>query len=488
MSRQHDHHISHGPVVGLGRVMMPLFLNALTAPTERVKLLLQSQDEIILNLREESSALYHHHHHHHQQNSCQSSSIPPSPDCQLLLRTQKQEQEQPQESPKNERLDTIDHAEDNDDNDEEPRSILVPYAQLPFTDAQDCFQRLVEKEGPLSLWRGYSLEFIGSMALTRVEHVLQRCRFLDFRVHGSPGDLGGAKWLLSSALHGTAVSGIALLAVYPLAVLKAKMATDLVRRVKHVRKTIVAQVNTAPTSSIASPSEQDGIPLDKSKDTSVNDGEAQFDEEDQHESGVLVSREDSSSQEPDTISATTSLVSEQEGAIEFTSTPLSNSSVLVEYEYELAYKFTHIRDALNDILDAEGYRGLYKGFSPILLGTLISRLGYMTLSRVLTPLLTRPGNGALSRGGFVGGLCGFLLVFMSSSLIQFVVYPLGTIGHRRMIAHKGRYKDSCDAATKIVSRSADEDAGVEEGWRSLFKGFEAALIRSAVLAVLSRAF
>ena len=495
----HHHHHSHSPgSLGLGRIVVPLLLNALTAPSERVKLLLQSQDEIILNLREESLALYHHqqqHHqqpHQHQQHSADSTSshAQPSSETRRLKR----------EGVSEEGLETIDgdkdsdtkdekEEEEDDEEDEEPRSILVPYAQLPFTDMQDCFQRLVEKEGLLSLWRGYSLELLGSLALTKIEYALQRSRFMDFRA--SHGGLGhGSTWVLfSTALHGTAVSGLALLAVYPFAVLQAKMATDLVRRVKRVKKTTVSTTqSTTLAASTLTPLASSTATLHQETD----------EDEDHHGSGVLVERESTSSpfQEIEAVPYATSIASseqqeeqqEEEQSL-ITAPPASaaassTSSALVEYEYELAYKFHKLRDALDDILDSEGYKGLYKGFTPMLLGTLISRLGYMTLSRILTPLMTRPGS-ALSRGGFVGGLCGFILVFMSSSLIQFVVYPLGTIGHRRMIAHKGRYSDSCDAAAKIVMKKEDQS---EEGWRSLYKGFEVALVRSAVLAVLSRVF
>ncbi|GJJ72565.1 hypothetical protein EMPS_04923 [Entomortierella parvispora] len=497
-THHHYHHHSHNPgSLGLGRIVVPLLLNALTAPTERVKLLLQSQDEIILNLREESLALYHHQQQHHQQHSADSTSSHAQPPSKTRPLKQKDVSEKGLEAIDGDKDSDIkdkkdEEEEEEEEEDEEPRSILVPYAQLPFTDMQDCFQRLVEKEGPLSLWRGYSLEFLGSLALTKIEYVLQRSRFLDFRAsHGGLGH-GSSLVLFSTALHGTAVSGLALLAVYPFAVLQAKMATDLVRRVKRVKKTSVSstiQSTTLATSTSAGTLASSTATLQQETN----------EDEDQHGSGVLIDRESTSSpfQEIEAVPYATSIAStephedhqeeQQQALATIPAAPVTASStspVLVEYEYELAYKFHKMRDALNDILASEGYRGLYKGFTPMLLGTLISRLGYMTLSRILTPLLTRPGS-ALSRGGFVGGLCGFMLVFMSSSLIQFVVYPLGTIGHRRMIAHKGRYLNSYDAAVKIAMKKEGQS---EEGWRSLYKGFEVALVRSAILAVLSRVF
>ncbi|KAG0287065.1 hypothetical protein BGZ97_007203, partial [Linnemannia gamsii] len=100
-------------IVGLS-LFGPLVLTVATAPANRVRLLLQTQDEIVLNLREESLAHYHHH-----TSSSSSSNIKPY---------------------------NVHTAQDEEEDDEEPRSIIAPYAQLPYTDMQDCYTRLLEKE------------------------------------------------------------------------------------------------------------------------------------------------------------------------------------------------------------------------------------------------------------------------------------------------------------------------------------------------------
>ncbi|KAK3813789.1 MAG: hypothetical protein JOS17DRAFT_840627 [Linnemannia elongata] len=120
-------------IVGLS-LFGPLVLTVATAPANRVRLLLQTQDEIVLNLREESLA------HHHRHTSSSSSNIKP-----YNLTND----------------DTSKNAtEEQEDDDEEPRSIIAPYAQLPYKDMQDCYHRLLEKEGRAALWRGYSVEVI----------------------------------------------------------------------------------------------------------------------------------------------------------------------------------------------------------------------------------------------------------------------------------------------------------------------------------------
>src|SRR5690554_4541092 len=157
----------------------PLVLNVLTAPTERIKLFLQTQDEIILNLRQESLTQQqhqHHNQHHHQDQQHQQStagacpfsteSTPlPSQPCESDNSESKSHDDQTTRNESNEVEQVVDNKNDKDklenddeEEDEEPRSIIVPYAQLPYKDMQDCFQRLIEKEGWQSLWRGYPLE------------------------------------------------------------------------------------------------------------------------------------------------------------------------------------------------------------------------------------------------------------------------------------------------------------------------------------------
>ncbi|KAF9181840.1 hypothetical protein BGZ51_005142 [Haplosporangium sp. Z 767] len=483
----------------------PLVLNVLTAPTERVKLFLQAQDEVIFNLRQESLTQQqqqpHNQHHHRCQDhyrdlqhlqqstagacplSTESSPLPSQPsggdnreskshDDQTVSNEVKQDMEN--ENGKN-RLENDDEEED-----EEPRSIIVPYAQLPYKDMQDCFQRLVEKEGWLSLWRGYPLECVRFLLQSRVESRLYQLQFLDPRkwfsvtmTMESEGVCAKAGWILGAALEGTMVSAVALLALYPLAVLQTKMATDIVRKTRRIKRTTTRSSSTSlPSQSSRSlPSEDKNLVVADAELLLAHDVEET--EPSPQDSVVWVENaENQISQDPVIEDSTMSTTQEDQ--------PVKNTTAVQEYEYDLSYKYCNVHNAyLSTVHSSEGYLGLYKGFSTVLASTFIVRMSSLTIYHLLSPILSRSsGVGASTRGG-LAGLGAFLLVLGTTSVVNLMVYPLSTICHRRMIAAPGRYSSSWDAGKQIVEK---------QGWKALYKGIEVATIKSVVVAVMSQIF
>jgi len=130
-------------------------------------------------------------------------------------------------------------------------------------------------------------------------------------------------------------------------------------------------------------------------------------------------------------------------------------------EYELSYKYQDVRDALRTSIEScGGFIGLYKGFSTVLATTFVSHFGLLVLHRTVP---SRTGLGAI------------LFTFGATSIMNLVLYPVGTVCHRRMIAAPGRYSSSWDVAKHIVEK---------HGWMSLFKGCEVAMVRNAVAVAL----
>lgn len=417
--------------LGLG-LRVPLILNVLTAPAERIQLLLQSQDEVILNLREESLTL----DRQSRRRSASSSELPPQPPS-----TDSEQNDRPLENKSNNshsgntderNSKSSEGGEDEGEDDDEPRSIIVPYAYLPYTDAKDCLQRLVEKEGRRSLWRGYALESARFVLQARIEAIMQRRQifssWFDLRrwVNVTTESwAGSATWILGAAIEGTMRSAVALVIVYPLATLHAKMTTDVIRRTNPVKKLTIA---------------------------ATQDSQKTHDEQ-QDDSIWLVEHEDGQEE------------NEHSGEVKppMTRTESSSSS-----SSRLSYKYQDAKVVLRTSLDScEGYLGLYKGFSTVLISTFVSRLGFLALHRIVSPWrlvqTSRPSVGT------------FLFVFGATSVINLALYPLGTVCHRRMIAAPGRYSSSWDAAKRIVDK---------QGWKALFKGCETVMVRSAVVAVL----
>ncbi|KAG0364834.1 hypothetical protein BGZ54_007109 [Gamsiella multidivaricata] len=455
--------------LGLGG---PLLLSTLTAPAERVKLLLQTQDEIILNLREESLAA---HHRHYRPNQSMSPRPPLKGDS-----TKGYDSTADKDSHATSNHSAGGEAEDGDEDEDEPRSIIVPYAQLPYVDTKDCFTRLVEKEGRRSLWRGYSLECARFALQAGIDAGLQRRQFgawLDLRrwfVLSTETFGGTAAWILGASVQGTVVSTVALLVAYPLATLQTKMATDVVRRTRKVKQTVAAAESLVQSNEPAmkdmteAPATHTSKVMEPPLSSSSTDTESvEWIEhmEDQGEGGDLqvATKEEAATTtvEATAVTATATLAQEY------------------EYEYVLSYKHNDVRDALRITLESsEGVLGLYKGFSSVIISTFVSRVGSLALFRMISPILVRFGGGGSSRIGGAG-VGAFLLIFGATSAINLLVYPLSTVCHCRMTAAPGRYSSSWDAGRQIVEK---------QGWRALYRGYEVTMLRSAAMAILSRIF
>ncbi|KAF8938410.1 hypothetical protein BGZ58_000934 [Dissophora ornata] len=344
------------------------------------------------------------------------------------------------------------HLETNEDAEEdEPRSIIVPYAQLPYTGTKDCCQRVVEKEGLWSLWRGNSIECTFFVLQTWVDSRLQHRRsfssLFDLRrwFPITTETFGGSAWILSAAVEGTIVSGLTLLVVYPLATLRARMATDVVRRTRRVRK-------VAPTSStgVAEDMSESSL-VDGTADTPSLPGSDAESAEWVNHSDDYAKEEKEQKQERSTVA----VPSEQ------------------KYEDDLSYRYPDVCDAFTEAVgSSEGYLGLYKGFTAALVGSFISRLGFLAIYRMVSPMVLRSGQRT-------NGLGAFLLIFGATSVINLMAYPLSTVCHRRMIAGPGRYSSSWDAGKQIVEK---------QGWKALYNGYEVAMVRSTIIAILSRIF
>ncbi|KAG0330290.1 hypothetical protein BGZ99_006012 [Dissophora globulifera] len=419
--------------LGLG-LCIPLSLKVLTAPAERIALLLQTQDEIILNLRDESLTAHLHGHQHIPE----SSGI-----CSIT--------------------DKVEYKV-SDDDDDEPRSIISPYAQLPYTDAKDCYRRLVEKEGRRSLWRGYSLEcaffVLQAWVATGLRSRPYLMPLLDIRRWYSitTDTFGGnIAWILSAAVEGALESGLSMLVLYPLATLKTVMSTDVIRRTKRIK-----------VKSISASTQHHGEERDVTNPSDVVDSVNR---------AYQIATVSTSS--VDTESAEWIDHSEehdQENEPLQSLLPESSETKVVpvqEYEYELSYKFKTFYDALKQTLQSpQDILGLYKGFSTVLVSSFVSRLGFLTIYRAISPMLLRSG----SRSSGVGS---FLLVLGATSVVNVMIYPLSTICHRRIVAAPGRYSSSWDVGKQLVEK---------HGWRALYNGAEVVLARSVVMAVLSRVF
>ncbi|KAG0089634.1 hypothetical protein BGZ93_000022 [Podila epicladia] len=381
--------------IGLG-LSRPLILNVATAPAERIRLFMQTQDEVILNLRQES--------------------------------------------------------------DLKQRSIIA-HAQLPYKDVQDCYQRLVEKEGPKSLWRGYGTEVSryvlqeGIERWMRKSHLFQGLRDMFLLNREKYGTLG---WCIGLTVSGTVTQSIALVALYPLTLLHTRLATDVVRKSKKPTSKIKNKqhVKAETTEAVEEQDSEEGYKV--SKDSS---------------SIEFVHLEGSESTLPQDVTE-----SQEQESIKM---ELSHTPVLLNGEddeevddtdsvYEFDYKYHGIKDAYKQIVASEGYMGLYRGVSCVIAGTFVSRIGYLTIFNFLTPILLKSGTSGWA------GMGSFAVMLGSTSLIGLATYPLSTIAHRRMISGD-RYTSSCDAAQQIVEK---------QGVRALFQGVEIFLARGVILAVI----
>ncbi|KAI1317605.1 hypothetical protein EDD11_008175 [Mortierella claussenii] len=452
--------------LGLG-IAGPLVLNVLTAPAERIKLLLQTQDEIILNLREESLAAHVHHHHQHHtpiQNSQEGSGPVTDNGKQTPVLVQAQDDARDRK-----RGGTQD--DDDDDDDDEPRSIIVPYAQLPYTDVQDCMHRLVEKEGIKPLWRGYGIESVRFLIQSGIESALRRKQALSvfglqkwLLSHSTETVGGSAAWILGAAIDGTMISAVALVAVYPLAVMQTRMATDV------VRKTRTNGFKKTMSSAMA--------PKNESLEEDNKEAEAEAVGPLQSSFSVVGSDAEAVEWIYHTEEQENTTHTPAPTASDLTSTTTLTPAIKHEQKYFVSYKYKDVCDVLQTTIESsKDIWSLYNGFSTVLASSFVSRIGFLTIYRMIAPLLVRTSSSGSTRGG--NGVCAFLLILGATSVVNLMVYPLSTICHRRMISAPGRYTSSWDAGKQIVEK---------QGWKALYKGCEVAMARSAVIAILSRIF
>jgi len=497
--------------LGLG-LTGPLVLNVLTAPADRIRLFLQTQDEIILNLREESLAHPSAHTSTTTTAPSRKHSTTTSPDNHTHLhQVDDQDNLDTQHDPHNH-----DNEEEEDDN--TPRSIIVPYAQLPYTDMQDCFCRLVEKEGRRSLWRGYSAECARLLLQAGIERSLRHRKLLDIRTWLSiPGPMdvsslslcGSAAWILGSAVEGTLVSAVALAVVYPLATLQTKMATDVIRRTRQKPRRILHPSTFASSSSAAVDDDSHGhLSSHGSIREAESRGDTGLDEPDTYSSTagsgpgsmVLLASESEPSprdsiewfehtdekedqevekEEEGDLKEDKEGESKEEGYVSHSTERSSQENN--DFYYTLSYKYDRPKDVFQSTVAAEGYWGLYKGFSTVLVSTFVSRFATLSVIRLLTATVLKPSGSSSSSGlrGALAGLGAYVVMWGAASAVNMLVYPLSTICHRRMIASPGRYTSSWDAGKQIVEK---------QGWKALYKGLDVAMLKGVVVLVLSKVF
>jgi len=367
---------------------------------------------------------------------------------------------------------------------------------------RDCYQRLLEKEGRKALWRGYSVEIARIFAQKSVETKLNRSGIFALRrwmsltpppafsaSAAAAGTGTGASsttgWLLATAVEGTLIGTAAMAVVYPLSVLHAKMATDVVRKIRKVRKVVTIQSVPAQeemTSEKAVLDERATTPTVTSIDSSIESISRDSVEWVEH------THEDEDERRGQELNVSTPLVEVQlsiseyknvtDDSFEFeesdlaapiaTPTPTVMTAVTYEYDYELSYKYKTFRQVFNETLaSSEGYLGFYKGFSTVVASAFVSRLGLMTIYTLRSFFAGSEGSVVFSP----------FQMFLTQTALSVITYPLNTIGNRRMIAAPGRYSSSWEAAQHIVKK---------QGWQALFKGVELVVVRSVVLAALSQ--
>ncbi|KAG0367998.1 hypothetical protein BGX24_002985 [Mortierella sp. AD032] len=287
--------------------------------------------------------------------------------------------------------------------------------------------------------------------------------------------------------------------VYPLSVIHAKMATDVVRKTRTVRRVVVGGAKKVEVAGAAP------VVEDEREEKSVESSTESISRRDSVEwvdhttaewaNHSTTSAEEQQSQEQDeditvdspileghlrvaeakdmTITdasniTTTALISTTTTA---TSTPINDSEQehhsYLTTSYELSHKYKTYRQIYCETLASpEGYLGFYKGFSTVVASQFISRLG---LVAVYTLVSLCPSSNTIAYSP--------LQVFITQTALSVVTYPLGVVGNRRMIANPGRYTSSWDAAKQIVER---------HGWQALFRGVEVVVVRSVVLAALTQ--
>ncbi|KAG0056103.1 ADP/ATP carrier protein [Gryganskiella cystojenkinii] len=126
-------------------------------------------------------------------------------------------------------------------------------------------------------------------------------------------------------------------------------------------------------------------------------------------------------------------------------------------------QFNGLTDVYKKTIASDGVLGLYRGFPLSVAGIVVYRGLYFGLYDSVKPLLPES-----MRGSF---LASFILGWGVTNLAGFASYPVDTV-RRRMMMTTGeavQYKSSMDAFRQIIT---------QEGYRSLFKGAGANILRA----------
>ncbi|KAG0321952.1 ADP/ATP translocase 2 [Dissophora globulifera] len=128
-----------------------------------------------------------------------------------------------------------------------------------------------------------------------------------------------------------------------------------------------------------------------------------------------------------------------------------------------ARQYSGLMDVYKKTLATDGIAGLYRGFSLSIVGIVIYRGLYFGLYDSIKPLMPDALQGSF--------IASFILGFGVTNFASLLSYPIDTV-RRRMMMTSGeavKYKSSLDAFKQII---------VREGYRSLFKGAGANVLRA----------
>ncbi|KAH9941253.1 mitochondrial carrier [Epithele typhae] len=158
-------------------------------------------------------------------------------------------------------------------------------------------------------------------------------------------------------------------------------------------------------------------------------------------------------------------------SLDFARTRLANDAKSVKAGAGGERQYKGLVDVYRKTLASDGIVGLYRGFVPSVLGIIVYRGLYFgcydSLSRAEPVVLVGPLQGSF--------LASFMLGWAVTSFAGFGSYPLDTL-RRRMMMTSGtgvHYKSIMDAGSQIVAK---------EGFRSLFKGAGANIVRGVASA------
>eukprot|EP00262_Sarcandra_glabra_P019673 TRINITY_DN750_c0_g1_i1.p1 TRINITY_DN750_c0_g1~~TRINITY_DN750_c0_g1_i1.p1 ORF type:complete len:389 (+),score=64.36 TRINITY_DN750_c0_g1_i1:174-1340(+) len=149
-------------------------------------------------------------------------------------------------------------------------------------------------------------------------------------------------------------------------------------------------------------------------------------------------------------------------SLDFTRTRLANDAKAAKKGGER--QFNGLIDVYRKIIRSEGIAGIYRGFNLSCVGIIVYRGLYFGLYDSLKPVIL---VGDYQDSFFASFALGWLVTNGAS----FASYPIDTV-RRRMMMTSGeavKYKSTPDAFSQIVKN---------EGWKSLFKGAGANILRA----------